>query len=173
MRTLTKLGEAMTDRDSGRPGDGASARRPGRRQIEEVEARAARLGITVERVLQEYARIAFARITDIVEWDERIALRPSCDLTEDEVAAIAEIVCSAGDKKPYRIKMHDKKPVLGAIARYLGMFPNKTAAEDEQDGDGEDPHEFLARKLARILKPERVDPDSGGNTQDGGAPVSS
>jgi len=38
--------------------------------LEEVAERAARLGITVERVLDAYRRIAFATLGDIVEWDE-------------------------------------------------------------------------------------------------------
>ena len=37
--------------------------------VEEVEARAARLGITLERVLRELGVIAFADITRIVSWD--------------------------------------------------------------------------------------------------------
>ena len=49
-----------------RPDGSASA---GPLPVEEVEARAARLGITLDRVLEEYARIAFANLGEIVEWD--------------------------------------------------------------------------------------------------------
>ena len=37
--------------------------------VEEVAERAARLGITIERVLEELGSIAFAKITRIVSWD--------------------------------------------------------------------------------------------------------
>src|SRR5438477_3167213 len=36
--------------------------------LEEVAERAARLGITPERVLEEYARIAFSNLRDLAEW---------------------------------------------------------------------------------------------------------
>jgi len=153
MRTLTKLGAAMSDRFPGLPGDGVSARSPGRRHVEDIEDRAARLGITIERVLQEYANIAFARITDIVEWDVTIRVNASSALTPQQVAAIAEVVASAGDKKPYRIKMHDKKPVLDAIARYLGMFPKLKTAPNI-DGltpeDAERARQFIIAEFDRI-----------------------
>ena len=153
MRTLTKLGAAMSDRDSFRPDHGASAPSPGRQPVKEIEQRAARLNIQPERVLREYIRIAFARITDIVEWnaDGEMRLTPSSELKPWQVAAIAEIVAAAGTGRIYRIKMHDKKPVLDAIARYLGMFPKTGPNEDNRDDDdGEDPREFLAREIASL-----------------------
>jgi hypothetical protein len=60
----------MTQRRHRRFRDG-SARAAASPAVEEVEARAARLGITPERVLEEYARIAFADLRRIVEWDEK------------------------------------------------------------------------------------------------------
>ena len=151
MRTLTRLGVAMTDGFSGRHGEAASS--AGRQHVEEVEARAARLGITPERVLQEYANIAFARITDIVEWDNTIRINPSSTLTPEQVAAIAEVVASSADKKPYRVKMHDKKPVLDAIGRYLGMFPKAKAAANADHStpeDAERAREFIIAEFDRL-----------------------
>jgi hypothetical protein len=123
--------------------------------LEDVETCAARLGITRERVLREYGRMAFANLRDVVEWDaEGLEVKPSKRLTDDNAAAVAEIVTAASGGKPYRVKLHGKKPSLDAIARYLGMTPAPTKAAAQQVGpgqdDGEDPREILARKIARL-----------------------
>jgi phage terminase small subunit len=136
-----------------RPGNGASRlERPP--ATVDVEALAAQLGITPERVLREYGRMAFANLRDFVEWDaEGLEVKPSKDLSDESAAAVAEIVTAASGGKPYRVTLHDKKPALDAIARYLGMTPPRQAAaqqvESKQD-DGEDPREILARKIARL-----------------------
>lgn len=127
---------------------------------ENVEACAARLDITAERVLRECRRIAFADIGQIVEWDADGIMRAKPGLTEDTLAAVAEIVASAATGRVYRIKMYDKKPVLELLARLLDLLPSlkpaaAAAAHDQEQfdaavGDGEDPRELLARKIARI-----------------------
>jgi phage terminase small subunit len=120
--------------------------------IEEVAARAARLGITPERVLEEYARIAFADLRQFIEWgaDGRLVIKDSVSLTAAEAAAVAEIV--AGATGGTRVKLYDKKAALDAIARHLGMFP---AAPRRREGDAspdpaEDAREVLERRLARL-----------------------
>jgi Terminase small subunit len=145
MRTLDKTGEAMaltSGRDAALP------------VAADVEARARRLGITAERVLLEYARIAFANIHDVVEWDEQgIRVTPSARLSDDARAAIAEIVASAKTGAIYRVKLHGKKPVLDALARHLGLLPPLRQAPDEDDerlDDSDDPREFLIRELDRL-----------------------
>src|SRR4051812_9128116 len=120
--------DAMAARICGRPGK-ECASRAADPSVEDIEACAARLGITRERVLREYGRMAFANLRDLVEWDaEGLEVKPSKDLTDDEAAGVAEIVTAASGGKPYRVKLHDKKPALDAIARYLGMTPPSRAA---------------------------------------------
>jgi hypothetical protein len=125
---------------------------------EDVEARAARLGITPERVLQEYARIAFSDMSRIVGWDHEgtMQAKPSTGLSEDDAPAIVEIVASARFRLVYRIKLHDKKPVLDALARHLGLLPPlKTGSHDEEQLDeNEDPREFLIREVDRLAAEE-------------------
>ena len=146
-------------------------RRPRIAAVEEVEARAARLGITPERVLAEYARIAFASLRDIAEWGpgkDGLQVKPSGDLTPDQVAAIAEIVASASSGKIYRIKMHDKKPVLDAIARHLGLLEKLRSDEDEQ-ADAEEAQEFLIEELDRLAaEVAREEGDPEGQEPEGG-----
>ena len=61
--------------------------------IEDVTAGAARLGITPERVLEEYAHIAFADLSHIVKWgaDGRLEIKPSSEVKPNDRAAISEI----------------------------------------------------------------------------------
>src|SRR3982074_1772127 len=104
---------------------------PGPLPLEEV---AERLGITLDRVLEEYARIAFTSLDDIVEWDkEGMKLKPDAD-----AAAIIEIVASASKGRPYRIKLHDKRPFLEAIERHL-------RGEENQNVGGERAYDGQAR----------------------------
>ena len=116
--------------------------------LEEVAERAARLGITVERVLDAYRRIAFATLGDIVEWDETgMKLKSDAD-----TLAVIEIVSSAKSGRPYRIKLHDRKPVLEALSRAIGILPEKKAGagEDGKANDGEDPREYIIREMDRV-----------------------
>lgn len=122
--------------------------------LEEMTARAAHIGITPERVLEEYRRIAFANLSHIVHWsDEGMRFKADGELDPDDIAAIAEIVESAKEGKPYRVKLYDKKAALDAIARYLGMVPPPLATpnEDEQPrDDGEDHRAALILELDRL-----------------------
>jgi hypothetical protein len=119
--------------------------------IEEIAARAERLGITPERVLLEYGHIAFADLNHIIEWDDDgWRLKNPDGMTHADRAAIAEIIPGTDPKHP-RVKLYDRKAALDAIARHLGMFPlparrEQPAASEEE----EDPREFLARELARL-----------------------
>ncbi len=132
--------------------------------IEDVRARAARLGITEERVLQEYARIAFADILHIARLnaDGIMTATPPGDEARDDAPAIAEIVASAGKGRVYRIKLHDKKPVLDALARYLGMLPPKTGPHEEDKPEfDEDPREHFIREVDAL----RAEMDGGPGEQ--------
>src|SRR5262249_15217156 len=118
--------------------------------------RAERLGITPDRVLEEYRNIGFADIRKVVSFTkEGMAL----NLEVEDALAIVEIVTSASSNKPYRVKFHDRTPVLGALARCLGLLPARLPAPnqpDVTDDDGEDPREILAHRVARIIAAGRA-----------------
>lgn len=96
-------------------------------------AQSARTGITADRVLREYARIAFAALPDVA--DENGALRS--DLSPDDAAAIQSFkvkVTDAGVEQ--EVKLHDKLHALDALAKHLGITAPKeadTAANGELD----------------------------------------
>jgi hypothetical protein len=123
---------------------------------EDIRERAERLGITPDRVLEEYRNIGFADIRKVVSFTkEGMAL----NLEVEDALAIVEIVTSASSNKPYRVKFHDRTPVLGALARCLGLLPARLPAPnqpDVTDDDGEDPREILAHRVARIIAAGRA-----------------
>lgn len=105
-------------------------RKAAQTRLDEISERAAKLGITSDRVLEEYARIAFANLGKIVEWDGQGIMKVK---EPENLGAVAEIVQSAGTGHPYRVKLYDKRAALDAIARYLGMMPLKTSSADDDE----------------------------------------
>lgn len=92
---------------------------------------AARTEVNQERIIREYARIAFADIRSFSQFDDAgIIIRPSDDLSADDAAAVAEVsetvkmVGKGEDAHPVRtvkIKLHDKLRALEALGRHLGL----------------------------------------------------
>jgi hypothetical protein len=121
-------------------------------RLDEITQRAGALGIIAGRVLEEYARIAFANLGEIGEWDDKGIMKVR---EPEKLGAVAEIVQSAGTGHPYRVKLYDKRTALDAIARYLGMDPLAAAQEDEPTADDEeDPREALIREMDRLAAKE-------------------
>lgn len=78
--------------------------------------------VTVERVLKEYARLAFFDIGDL--FDENGDMLALQDMPEDARRAIGGIdVSQIGDEETVKkIKIIDKKGALDSIGKYLKMF---------------------------------------------------
>jgi hypothetical protein len=134
---------------------------------EDIAARAARLGITEERVLEEYRRIGFSDISRILSWDEdgKLKAMASSQLDPDDAPAIAEIVASASNRKIYRVKLHDKRPALDALARVFGMLPPLRHASDAEDANDRtvDPREAFVRAVDQVTadaEAEQRDPQT-------------
>lgn len=113
---------------------------------EQIEAREARTLITADRVLKEYAKLAFSDITDylevitervVVDWDvnpetgekvpiweikQLIVLRDTKDIPRDKLAAIQ---CIKHGRYGLEFTLHDKKGALDSIGKHLGMFVEK------------------------------------------------
>jgi len=134
-------------------------RKAAQTRLDKIGEHAAQLGITTDRVLEEYARIAFANLGEIDKGIMKVR-------EPEKLGAVAEIVQSAGSGHPYRVKLYDKRAALDAIARYLGMDPLAAAQEDEPTADDqEDPREALIREMDRLAANEnsrsrRVAPSS-------------
>lgn len=103
---------------------------------ERAEKIAARIEVTAERIMAEYARIAFADIRRVVKWgaDMRaihdadgniigytsgVGVINSDEIDEDAAASISEI---AETREGVRIKLHSKVDALHKLGLELGMF---------------------------------------------------
>lgn len=99
-----------------------------------MKDREIRTEITQDRVLQEYAKIAFVDVRKL--FDDKNALK-QIDMVDDETAgAIAGIetldeFSGCGDQRTKigvtnKIKLIDKKGALDSLAKHLGMFTDRT-----------------------------------------------
>ena len=96
--------------------------------IQELQkARSSRVEIDADRVLKEYARIAFSNVTDVLSFDGGgVTIKDSKDLSQDVTAALDSIECvtidsEASSRTAVKVKMHSKIIALGAIAKLIGM----------------------------------------------------
>ena len=97
---------------------------------------AAKAGVTAERIVEEYARLAFSDPRAVMKWGpDGVKLKPSDDLTDGEAALVAEVSqTETKDGGSMKVKLHDKKGALDSLARHLGMFIDRQRHEGEDGG---------------------------------------
>lgn len=107
----------------------------------------ARHDITLDRVIAEYAKIAFMDMSEVMEPDGegRPRFRSWDDIPKDHKTALSEITIDVrhefsgrGDDREMdatieriRFKAHDKVKALDALGRHLGMFPKDPGPGDD------------------------------------------
>jgi phage terminase small subunit len=89
--------------------------------------------VSAERVVQEYARIAFSDMKDFIKFnDDGEAVLDWASMPPGATKAIAEITQEeyldgkgkhARPIRRTRFKLHDKKGALDSLARHLDLFP--------------------------------------------------
>lgn len=96
----------------------------------EMDKRAQRTEITADKVLKEWARLAFADAREFCEWtaDGKVTVKPSIELGPDQRACISEITNSP--TQGLRIKFYDKTKALDALSRNLKLFNDKVEIGD-------------------------------------------
>ena len=93
---------------------------------ERTEAAENRSQVTVDRVLLELSRIAFADTTKVAYIEGgRLKVADTKDLDTDTRAAISEISQSTGNTVTTKVRLHDKIRALELIGRHLAMFKDK------------------------------------------------
>ena len=93
--------------------------------------RSRRTGINQDRVLQELARIGFAKITDVVD-PETAEIRT--DASEDDLACIQSIKIKPNEFGTEReVKLYDKKAALVDLGKHLGLFKDKVELSGDMD----------------------------------------
>ncbi len=140
---LIDLNAAQAARRAGY--SGRSAAQAGRRLLQCPEIakavrsamadRSERTAVTAERVLDELACIAFSDLRDLAGWGpEGVKPRPSSELADQAARALAEVTeTSARGGGAVRLKLHDKKAALEALARHLGMQAERKTSGTAQD----------------------------------------
>ena len=93
--------------------------------------RSSRTGINQDRVLQELARIGFAKITDVVD-PETAEIRT--DASDDDLACIQSIKIKPNEFGTEReVKLYDKKAALVDLGKHLGLFKDKVELSGDMD----------------------------------------
>lgn len=114
------------------------------KRIEELAEHALKeMGVTRERILQEYTRLAFVDTSQA--YDDAGFLKQIKDIPEDVRRAIAgvdsdEIFAGQGEQRTIigharKLKFYDKKGALDSLSKCLGMAPEKV----EHSGPGGKP----------------------------------
>ncbi len=99
----------------------------GRKRVED------KLDISRERIMREYARVAFSDIRNYGEWDAagRATMKPSTDLSDDHTAAISELTvttspCGDGEVAYVtKMKLASKIAALDGLCKMQGYIVNK------------------------------------------------
>ena len=85
--------------------------------------RSRRTGINQDRVLQELAKIGFAKITDVMDPN---TAKIKTDASEDDLACIQSVKIKPNEFGIEReVKMYDKRAALVDLGRHLGMFKDR------------------------------------------------
>ena len=87
--------------------------------------------VTPERVIQEWARVAFFSLRQAATWTNAgLDLHDSVTLSDDVAAAIAEVEIAPNEFGTKRkLKAHSKIAALRALSDHLDLFGNRDALE--------------------------------------------
>jgi hypothetical protein len=108
------------------------------------EDAASRVDLRLDRVLKEQMRIGFSRMDHFVTWTEKgVKLKGSKELSEDDLAAVQEIVqteTTTGTK--IRVKLHPKQPALDQLLKYVDGHDG-----DQKKGDKGGPKKLVQNNV--------------------------
>jgi len=88
----------------------------------EQEAQALRTGLSLERVLAEYVRLALADVGRLLAWGrDGVRVKPLADWSADEAAAIAAVrfADDRQGRQQVRVELHNKKYALAVLETYF------------------------------------------------------
>lgn len=86
--------------------------------------------VTVDRIVAELAKIAFANAHDYFTWSsEGVHVKPSDELTDDQRSVVSEVSQTVtAEGGTIRVKLSDKQSALEKLGKHLGMFADKGPA---------------------------------------------
>lgn len=100
--------------------------------------RSRRTEISADRVLLEYARLAFSDMREFTVWGpEGVKWKDSEGLSDDAAACVAEVAETVSEGgRTRRFKLHSKTAALSDVAKHLGMFVERGSLEVTGKGGG-------------------------------------
>ena len=118
----------------------------------DIAERSKRVGVNQQRVIRELARIAFVKITDVVDIEEAI-INPEAD--PGDLAAIASVKVKtipneAGMGIEREVKLADKIKALDLLGRHLGMYTTKVNVNADIITKGVENLESLAKQMRPV-----------------------
>ena len=124
-----------------------------------IKARSQRTRITADKVLREYARLAFSDIGDVVDLSDPDSprLKPRTDIPADARRTIQEV---SRTQHGVKVKLADKRGALDKLAEHLGIAQPIPPLESLLAG--------LKPELAAAVRAELAASLSGGNDPPGG-----
>lgn len=98
------------------------------RMDELLAARSRRTGVNQDRVVRELARIAFAKLTDVVDTQDATV---RADAVEDDLAVLSSVKVKRmpmekGEMVEREVRLADKVKALELLGKHLGMYTDKT-----------------------------------------------
>lgn len=109
-----------------------------------IAAQQRTIRIAADRVLAEYARVAFADIGRVADWNnKRLRLKPQRRVSIEDSAAIERIDATRG--VTLRLTLHDKVYALDMLARHLGLL-------DQHMPGGALNRKYAARRTSAALR---------------------
>ncbi len=102
-----------------------------RARLEELRAgHRKRHEVTVDRIVAELAKIAFANANDYFSWGpDGVTVKSSDELTEDQRSVVCEVSQTiTAEGGTIRVKLSDKQSALEKLGKHLGMFADKGPA---------------------------------------------
>lgn len=97
-------------------------------RIQELRGKAAEANeVTIERIVAEVVKIAFANQRDLMTWGPQgVKLRASDELTDEQAAAVSEVAESvSATGGSLKLKTHDKLGALRFLAELKGFLVKK------------------------------------------------
>ncbi|MBC1231503.1 terminase small subunit [Listeria booriae] len=89
--------------------------------------------ITAQKVLNEYAKIAFSDIKEVLSWDEdgRVSVYQSERIDTSFVQSIQQTTTESDFATIYKlnVKLYDKQKALDALSKHLGLFNVSTTEQ--------------------------------------------
>jgi phage terminase small subunit len=138
---------------------------------EAIAARSERTAVTGDKIVREYARLAFFNLKSVSSWDDNgFKLLPSDEVSEDDSATFLEPYSETEEfetedktikKVKTRIKTHNKYPALEKLAAYVDLFGDRARGDAfiAEVGEG----------ISRLLNYQAKRDDSGSDTGEDGS----